>query len=396
MPSLIKYTIDMAWVLAFAFLFIKVRFHLKKNLVPFFAFIIVWLVYVLIVYLFNFQSPFYFLWGIRNNFRFYIAFLAFISFFDDFDIKLCFNLIEILFWVNVVVIIFQFFALDLKGDYLGGIFGTTRGSNAWNLILFCIVSSKSILNFISGNEKLLTFALKNGFALLLSALCEIKFFFILFIIILILSSVFSKFSYRKLLLIFFGSFLFFVASSILTAVFEGSVISFESITKLIFASSYSSQEDLGRFTAIPTISENILTDIPSKLFGMGIGNCDTSAFEICNTPFFKTYGYLNYSWLSSAFIFLETGYIGLGLNLLFYVVCFVLSYKKSKSNETNRLYCQMAMIFSVICIALTFYNSSLRTEAGYMAYFVLALPYISAGKGETQFDDIETAAADNI
>ena len=40
------------------------------------------------------------------------------------------------------------------------------------------------------------------------------------------------------------------------------------------------------------------------------------------------------------------------------------------------MYAQMGMIFSVICVVLTFYNSSLRMEVGYVAYFVLALPFV--------------------
>ena len=38
----------------------------------------------------------------------------------------------------------------------------------------------------------------------------------------------------------------------------------------------------------------------------------------------------------------------------------------------------MGAIMSVTCIVLTFYNSALRAEGGYMAYFALALPFVSS------------------
>ena len=38
--------------------------------------------------------------------------------------------------------------------------------------------------------------------------------------------------------------------------------------------------------------------------------------------------------------------------------------------------CQISIIMVVCAIMLVIYNSSLRTEAGYMIYFMLSLPFI--------------------
>ena len=35
---------------------------------------------------------------------------------------------------------------------------------------------------------------------------------------------------------------------------------------------------------------------------------------------------------------------------------------------------------AICCILIAIYNSSLRMEAGYMAYFVLALPFVESAK----------------
>ena len=45
----------------------------------------------------------------------------------------------------------------------------------------------------------------------------------------------------------------------------------------------------------------------------------------------------------------------------------------------DELVCQMAMIFSIVCIILMVYSVALRSEtAAYLAFFVLALPLISS------------------
>jgi len=78
--SFIKYTLDIAWVAIFLCLFIRKKVSVNRKIVPFAGFIVVWLIYVLVTYMFHFQSVFYFLWGLRNNLRFYIAFLGFAAF----------------------------------------------------------------------------------------------------------------------------------------------------------------------------------------------------------------------------------------------------------------------------------------------------------------------------
>ena len=382
-PSIIKYTIDLAWIGVFVFLFLKKRVSLERKIAPFTTFIGLFFIYLLIVYLFHFQSPFYYLWGVRNNFRFYIAFLAFALLFDEEDVDSCFKLIDILFWINAIVSFVQFFAFDYSQDYLGGIFGVEKGCNAYSIIFFSLVLSKSLLLYMNHKEEAWLCFLKCTIALIIAAMAELKFFFVVFVLILFISALFTRFSWRKFLLLLLSAILIMFAGSILTSLFgAGNNLSFQRILELSTATTYSSAEDLGRFTAIPTISKTILTDFSDKLFGMGLGNCDTSAFAICNTPFYQRYEGLHYNWFSSAFWFLETGYIGLTAYLAFFVVCLVYTVKQLKKGNRNPLFCQIAIIFSVLCIALTFYNSSLRMEVGYFAYFALALPLITHHREE--------------
>ena len=134
--------------------------------------------------------------------------------------------------------------------------------------------------------------------------------------------------------------------------------------------------------AIPVINELWLTNGWKQIFGFGLGNCDTSGFAIVNTPFFERFGDLHYTWLSYAMMYLECGWIG----LIFYFGFFVLVYFKIRRIEKNciptvKAYCRIARIMAVLCVVISVYNSSLRTEAGYMAYFVLAVPFAAAKTG---------------
>ena len=75
--------------------------------------------------------------------------------------------------------------------------------------------------------------------------------------------------------------------------------------------------------------------------------------------------------------FFETGIIGLIAYLSFFVMCFILARRQIKKGA-NELLGRIGMIMSAVCFILVFYNSSLRTEIAYMAFFSLSLPFISA------------------
>ena len=51
--------------------------------------------------------------------------------------------------------------------------------------------------------------------------------------------------------------------------------------------------------------------------------------------------------------------------------------RKSKNELMRKTYeSVIAKIMAILCVLISVYNSSLRTEAGYMAYFILAIPMV--------------------
>ena len=379
-PSALKYLIDVS-LIAFLFIFgFKRQLMINRKISPLVTIVVLFFVYTLIVYCFNFQSPFYYIWGVRNNFRFYIAFFAFAMCINSETADGVLKCLDILFWINFIVSILQYIFLDIHPDHLGGIFGTWGVTNAYTLIFFMIVISKSLLQTFNGREKVWKCILKCAASILVAAMAEMKFYFVIFVILLVLTSLITKLSRRKFVIVIISSIIVMLGSLLLVYFFEefDGFFSIKSIWKLATQEHYSSTKDINRLSAIFVLMKNYITNPLQQIFGMGLGNCDLSDVSIFNSVFYQKYSFLHYSWFSSAMMFLETGFIGMAIYLSFFAVCFVSALRQLKKGTGNRLFCQMTIVMSVMSLALFLYNSSLRVESGYMVYFVLALPFISS------------------
>ena len=386
LPRFIRYSLDFAWI----FLLILGIINLVKKNVIFLNKINVikyWIgAFVLtsvMAYVFSYQSVIYFLWGFRNNFRFFFFFLCVILFLDFDDGEKLLKLFDAIFWINTVVMLFQYFALHYKQDYLGGVFGVEKGCNGYINIFFVIIVTKSVLSFLNKKENIWMFLSKSAVSLLLATLAEIKFFYIEYIFILFVAFLITNFSVRKLISVFIAILLLFVSVSLLYRLFPffNNFFNIENIITSQSEGGYSSVDDLNRLTAVPTVANRFLETPFEKIFGLGLGNCDGSTnFEFVNTPFYLSYKYLKFLWFSAPFITLETGFLGLTLYIGFFILIFVLtlSYAKSYGNEKSVF--QLAGIVALVCPLIIVYNSSLRTEAGYMIFFVLALPFVLLNK----------------
>ena len=363
-------------------MFFHSNIYINKSLMPFLILVVIFLLYTLITYFLHFQSPFYYLWGLRNNFRFYVAFFAFVLLLQWEDVKQWFKALDWLYLINFFAIVVQFLQ-GKERDYVGGIFGVQKGSNGALMVFLTVVVAKTIIEFMRGEQKFSKCLGVSATSLFISAVSELKFFFIAFVFILLISSIMTRQTIKKTLFWLLCVVMIAIFASLLSTIYKefSGFLSIENLWKSIFQSSYATDEDIGRITAIPYISENFLTGFWDKLFGMGLGNCDYSSLAIFNTPFSVTYAHTHYLIFLYAFLYIETGLIGLALYLAFIVLClikYIGFYRRKQADETI---CLIAIIFSILCIFFCIYDVSLRVEIGYLAYFVLALPFISARRG---------------
>ena len=177
-PSVITYFIDAALIVFVVILILRKSFIFSKELTPFSCVILLFLTYTLVVYIFKFQSPFYYFWGVRNYFRFYVAFFAFVLMMNKNKADSYLKILDMLYWVNAVVIAVQI-VMGYRQDYLGGIFGVQKGCNGSLLVFLTLVVAKSLLNFMSEKERITLCLLKSGIALIIASFSELKIFFFL-------------------------------------------------------------------------------------------------------------------------------------------------------------------------------------------------------------------------
>lgn len=382
LPDSIKFLADVALVFLFVKIFlISGQVQIGKQFYPFLVLIGIFFAYVTITYFFNYQSIFYYVWGLRNSFRFYLAFVAYVILLKWDDVQKWLKVLDWLYVLNFFVLLIQFF-MGYRQDFLGGIFGVQKGCNGALLMFFVVVVTKSILEFMRNEGSTAKCLIFSFMALLSSALAELKFFFILFIIIAIMAAVMTKQSVKKTLFFIIGAIMIIIFSTILSMMYDefAGFLSIGNLWDALLNPNYATKEDVGRLTAIPIISDRFLTGFFDKLIGMGLGNADSSSLAIFNTPFFDAYNTIHYAFFSYSFLYLEIGILGLILYATFFIISFVVALRLYTTKMANEMICQLTMIFSIMCIAFMFYNIVLKSElASYLAFFVLALPLISAG-----------------
>lgn len=384
LPYAVRYIADIIWVVLLVLVLVH-RNPLKKQLTYKLAW---WILFfwgiTAVFYLAYFQSALYYIWGVRNLFRFYATFFICSMMLTGRDVDGYMKLFDILFWINAIVSVIQFYVYDIAQDELGGLF-SAQGGNGFTNIFMLIMVSKSVLEYIEKKVSLFACALTLFAAVAVAAMSEIKFFFVEIAIVVVLAANMTGFSWRKTLL-FFGSVIaILLGVAALTQIFPawGEWFSLEWFWNTAFTESgYTGSGDLNRLNAISRINELWLQSGWQRVFGLGLGNCDTSTYAILNTPFFESYGHYHYTWLSYALVYLETGWVGLVFFWGFFALTYLEIYKiEKKSDSRLGIYCRLGRIMAVMCVIISIYNSSLRAESGYMAYFVMAIPFaLSRGK----------------
>lgn len=377
-PSAIRYTMDIALLGLTVLSIHRLGWAIANRKAVRWA--AAFLLYALINYIFHYQSALYFLWGMRNNFRFYLYFLLSIVVLQEADLKSFYKVFDVFLILNVVLVSCQYWILGISQDNLGGFFGTAVGCNGYMNIFLVIVSAKAAIEYLNKKRTLQSCLLVFGASAYIAALAEMKFFFAEIFIILAAASLVTKFSMKKLGIILGGGILAILGINLLILVFPHWSDTF-SITGFIRVAAdtkgYTSSGDLNRLTGIAVLAESYLKNWNEFFFGLGLGNGDYSdALAALTTPFYTRYSWLHYTWMSTTFLFLELGIVGLVFFFGFFVLVFFEARKESRKTGANLLECQLAQVLAVMCWGIGIYNSSLRTEAGYMMYLMLAIPFL--------------------
>ncbi|MGM9549217.1 MAG: hypothetical protein ACI3V5_05175 [Faecousia sp.] len=385
LPSAVLSFVDAAWICLLV-LILKDWKRLRSQSVQvrcIFAAVLLFFLSTLVGLALGYQSVLYYLWGLRNNFSYFVFFFACVLYLKSEDVDWYWKCFDALFAVNFLVTLFQFFVLKYEQDYLGGIFGVQQGCNRQTNVFLMIVVTYSIVRYLNQKEKPWVCLLKCAMALLIAALAELKMFILEFAAIVVLAVLLTKFSRRKIFLLIGGAVGAVVAIQLLTFFFpywEG-WFSLEKIWSTATDSGgYTGimpDGEVNRLTVVPIAWTTYLTTWPQKLFGLGLGQCDFGPFGFLMTPFYVEHHEILYTLFHSGMLMLETGLVGLILYCGILITIFAAVHSIERRGRGNLECCQTAKILALMCFALLIYNESLRScYTGYMAFFILALPFI--------------------
>lgn len=322
---------------------------------------------------------------IRNMVRFPIFFIACVTFIDSTNIEKIFNVLTMFFYVNFVMIIYQYITFHpagiwTRGDYLNGFFGTSVGGNTFvNATMLCVVVYW-LCRWTNRECKMWQFLLPLGISVTVAALIELKSYFVEVVILYFWYLVSQKKTAKEILKnIFIIISIIAVAYIALQFMFEEypwfrETMSLSGMFKLATDSSgYTGKNDLNRLTAVFQIATDIFKGDFSKIvYGIGLGNGAVYSVGGVYTKFCQLYESTHYSWFSTAYVFVQCGLIG----LIIYIGSFIYLFFKKK----NKKYTLLSQTMVLLAFVLMMYNETLKTDAGYFVYFVIACGFIAIDK----------------
>lgn len=341
---------------------------------------------IIVAFFYNI-SPFLIIWALRNLCRFWIFFMACKEFLGKDDIICIFRTFIKIYVVNFIVLLVQYL-LGFRGDYLGGIFGTSTGANAYCNIFLLIVLTYEIVSWFEKKENNFTVLGMLSSSLFIAAITEMKIFFVEVVIIFIGTFILvciiegkTKVLLRALGVALIGVVVLLVGIRIMSILYPN-FANFFTIDQFIYhttrESGYSGSGDLNRLTAIKTINESLFTESHTsyRLFGLGLGATEYGSVNVLTSAFYKMYSYWHYFWFSHAWMYLETGYFGLVLYIMGFILNGILGLKfikRYKKNKINTIILMTGIILSMMTVVLYMYNQSLRLEIAYLLYFCFAV-----------------------
>lgn len=382
-PTVIRYLSDIMVLLIFLML---MRYF--KELIKFkgarLTLVVtgLFLIWTFIGYIVTLYSPFQYFWGLRNIARFLVVFFATTLFFRETEAIRIRKILGILYVVNFIVCIYQYAIQGYWADEIGGIFRLgEKGGNTGLLLLICIVTIYSFTEYLNKKMHLLTFLLIAASSMVIAAIAELKVYFILFVLIIFLSLILNRVSGRTIFVVIVSCLGILVGVRILGEIAPESleILNIEGILEYAGGTShgYSSSDDLSRMRFVAQINDKFFAPNSSeRILGYGLGSCDVSSISIFKSDFYQRYSYLNYTWLMSAILYLETGWIGLILYILFFASVIYSCYRFRKRDTQNTSIYNSGILIAIFCIIMIWYNASLRNDIAFFVYVVLALPFV--------------------
>ena len=319
------------------------------------------------------------IFDLRNVIRFPIFLLSCYNLLDRKQTEKIFRFLIGFHLINSVYIIYQYFTLEvvkfwMRGDNLNGFFGTETGGNQFVNVLMIVTTVIVIDKYVKKEYSKVFLLFFIALNLLLAVLIELKFYFVEFALIVLYFIVpyIKRLSPKQVVLctavLIATPLIYSILVQMLYRIYpwmEGTMSLSGMLATNISDKGYTGKGDFNRLNAISgTITKIFDGDIKYSLVGVGFGTANL------NGKFAEIYNWTHYSWMSTSYTFVETGFIGFICYSLSLLLPFFLCRK-------NNIYKNLSKLGSLLLIALMIYDEALRTEAAYMIFFLVSTGFIA-------------------
>lgn len=344
----------------------------------------------IIIAIVNGVSPLLVAWSLRNFLRFLIFFGCCIHYLTSHDYERIINKLNILFYINVAMVAFEFSVLHLTADEIGGIFGATQTTNGDLNVFLIIMTTYYVIKWEKKEKTFAGLVIILAINMFISILAELKIFFfevvVIFALVFIISRIISpgkKISFKWIALIIAGIVILRIAIDYLGRVYTNwaGFFTYEKIIReLTRTGGYSNRGDINRFTFMKIIDKQIFQgDAFSKIFGIGLGGAEFSgASDLLTSSIYNRFESLHYHYFSTSWMYVECGIVGLVL----YIMSLLspafkgIHYIRKKKEKDNR-WLIFGITISFISIILIIYNQSMRLPSAYLIYWIMAAVFIN-------------------
>lgn len=407
-PKVIVYLGDLINAYIFMVAIMRSRYIIRiedKVLVS----ILIFMLVSLLTGIINMQSPLLFLWGIRQNFRYFLFYYSCSVLLDESDYRVLFNFIKVLFWISLPLCAYEALMVSyppgaIVGDYVGGIYYGIQGVNAPLNIVMIIYCSKVLIDYFDKRINLSKLVIVLAAAMLMAIFAELKVFLVEIVIIAVIVMLYKGTPIKSLILIILALLAVGIISQAFVNIngqgrsyYTTDYLSISGMLENAFRKSgYDGNGDLNRFYAIQTLSEKFFkNDLIGFLLGLGLGNAEYSmGYSFLTSGFYTSYSWLHYQYFSISFVFIETGIIGIISYFMIFITGAIQGLKYLKKNANLRIF---YIVMVIMMLMMIFYNPTLRNEqCGFILYMILSLPVVCKRERRTKLQESQNLAnADN-
>ncbi len=320
------------------------------------------------------------LWSYRSYGRYLIFILGVIKFWSPKMTRVVIKSFFPILLVNLVVSIIQTVS-GAHTDTIGGVFGNVVAINAYSIFFFMIAGGYYIDSLIVKREPVwrAVIAFVSIFACVIMA--DLKAFFVLFIVETFVILFQHKLKPRVFLLIGIGFVLGLIIYYVSMSVYNSTnIFSWEYILEYLTESSYSySDNSINRTDGIGIINDVFHFGFGEKLFGMGLGAGEYNSFF--QGDVYTYYSSTHYTWFMYAWLYLETGWVGLVLFVsIFVLMAWLLLHNRRQNTSLERIGAALVATSPILLI----YNAAFHSDCAYILYLFVGIALIRyvRGKGE--------------